>query len=108
MILGYRGNWRQASNSGQHSRNGVLALVVLVVVACAGCDGGTSRPGTAPSPSHSPSEPISGGSSTPAPAGGGGAACEPGPGRSVTDLPDVHVPAVHVAAVVDDDGRTVV
>ena len=35
------------------------------------------------------------------------AACESRPGRSVTELPDIHVAPVHVPAVVADDGSTV-
>ena len=84
----------------------LVAALIVLLAALSGCDGhhaSTSHPVASPGGSGSgattgPSASMSGTTST--------AACAPAAGRSVTDLPDVHVPALHVPAVLADDGST--
>src|SRR4051794_23923795 len=103
MNLGYRGNVHQGSNSGQRTRWRACAVAMLLVVACSSCEAGPSRPAHAPPGGPTPTSSQSPTGSVPADS----AACESRPGRSVTELPDIHVAPVHVPAVVADDGSTV-
>jgi outer membrane protein OmpA-like peptidoglycan-associated protein len=81
---------------------------VLLLVTMAGCDGDGAEPSTSGAAPHASVSPAGGATPGSATRPARSAACDPGPGRSVTDLPDIHVAAVHVPAVVADDGSTVV